>query len=250
MTSYGLGRRAAKDERDHPMRTLLTPARQSLRRHRFWPAYHWRLNQGDYPECTEFAWSHFLLDSPKTHRLDELRAIFAPLAPLTHYDGDGIPGAGAFYHAEQQVDEWEGDDYDGTSVRAGAKVAQSLGLIGPYAWVQDESDLVDAVDTLGPVILGTDWPEGWFEPDEAGRLPRLSDAGATAGGHAYKVDGYNLDGSSSAYGRGVAYVRLKNQWRNPDGELWALKGFAYARLDDALELILHRDGEACRASEA
>jgi hypothetical protein len=243
---HGLGRRAAPDPRDadYPLRAVLPTPPPT--RTRSWPAYRWRLNQGAYSECVEFAWTHFLLDSPTTHALPDARAAFSFMWADTHPDGDGLPGAGALYKAAQQVDEWPGDAYDGTSVRAGAKVLQAAGLIGDYRWTQTEADLVDCLLTQGPVVVGTDWPEGWFEPDARGRVGTPD---ASAGGHAWKVDGIHLDGSSRMFGRGVPYVRAKNQWRNPDGELWGHGGFFYARLDDVAALIFDRDGEACRALE-
>ena len=33
------------------------------------------------------------------------------------------------YHQAQRIDEWPGEDYDGTSVRAGMEVARTLGLV-------------------------------------------------------------------------------------------------------------------------
>jgi hypothetical protein len=79
------------------------------------------------------------------------------------------------YHAAQQVDEWPGDDYDGTSVNAGLKVARDRGLrrqasgvvapgdgIAAYRWATSVDEIhatigLDIADTLGAVPLVNSW---------------------------------------------------------------------------------------------
>jgi hypothetical protein len=245
--SKGLGRLAARDSRDDafPLRAAIRKA--PTRRNHYWPAYRVHLNQGAYPECVEFSATHLLCDSPSPWPggLVQVRASLRSLWAETHPDGDDVAGAGALYRAAQQVDEWPGDDYEGTSVRAGMKVLQSAGLIAEYRWAASLGDIVDWLLGHGPIAIGTDWPEGWFDTDSAGRLAPLDQAGESAGGHATVLNGVNLDGARHAFGVGVAFARLKNQWRNPDGSLWGLNGHAVVRLVDIAELVLHREGEAC-----
>lgn len=70
---HELGRRHAPDERDNnfPMR-LVVPSMITLT-YKYWYAYRVFLDQtGD--TCVANAWTHFLTDSPRTHRLRDLNS--------------------------------------------------------------------------------------------------------------------------------------------------------------------------------
>lgn len=97
------------------------------------------------------------------------------------------------YHEAQKIDEWPGEDYDGTSVDAGLQVARWQGLrrmrsgviaqqdgIYAYRWATSVEDVHRAIslplaDDLGAVPLlnswGTYWPHLVWMPD--GVLDRL-----------------------------------------------------------------------------
>src|SRR5688572_23619901 len=93
------------------------------------------LDQGAYPHCVGYAWRGWMM-----------------AAPLMTKDG---PAAAAIYHEAQHVDEWEGTNYDGTSVRAGAKVLASAGRINEYAWAWNAQTVADWIlDDRGTVVLG------------------------------------------------------------------------------------------------
>ena len=134
MAEYGLGRLHAEDPRDQQH---LMAAPPSTRTARFWWGYKVKLDQGRTPQCVAFSWSHFLTDSPKPHP-----AVLLDPATL--------------YHEAQLVDEWPGEGYDGTSVRAGAKalVARSL-IYGSYEWAFDLNTVIQQVLEVGPVVMGT-----------------------------------------------------------------------------------------------
>jgi|SRR5688572_2221746 len=217
MPDFGLGRLPAADERDRVFSIApLLPAAAPAKPYRYWWANGWWGDQGFRPWCVEYSWHHFVADGPITHEQD------APLWEI-----------GSVYHEAQRIDEWPGEAYDGTSVRAGAKVLQSQGKIQQYRWAFNLEDLVQTVWTISPVVFGSNWYDSMFYPDEAGKI---TIGGPVAGGHAYLLDGINVT-------KGL--FRIKNSW----GRGWGKKGFAYISFDD-VNRLLQEDGEACIALES
>ena len=62
------------------------------------------------------------------------------------------------YKAARPVDEWPGDDYDGTSVLAGAKVMVDEDAYQSYWWAFNIDSVLLAIAYVGPVVLGI---PGW-----------------------------------------------------------------------------------------
>lgn len=214
--SNGLGRLVSIDERDldFPIQAEL-PKKLPPKRYKYWNASGWWGNQGQTSQCVAYAWIHFIEDAPIMYKADgsEVRPIDV-------------------YNAAQELDEWQGNDYDGTSVRAGAKVLQSLGYIGEYTWGFDLESLVNAVLTTSPVVVGTEWDNKMFYPNKEGIITR---GDGTAGGHAYIVNGVNRD---------KAMFRIKNSW----GRDWGKSGYAYIPFED-MESLINNYGEICFAKE-
>lgn len=207
--NHGLGRLAAKDARDagYPMRAALSVPTGRL--YRYWNDTAWFGDQGATPACVGFAWAHWLTDGPVTHK--------------------GTPDPLFIYQAAQKRDEWPGEDYAGTSVRAGAKVLKEAGSLKEYRWAANIEDVVQAVLELGPVVVGTNWYSAMFTPVYG---DRIAPTGSVAGGHAYLLNGINLK-------RGL--FRLKNSW----GRDWAGDGRAMISVEDMERLLFLEDGEAC-----
>jgi len=213
---FGLGRLVSEDPRDQQYLLAaprLTPGRTS----RSWFDNGWWGNQGNQPQCVGYAWAHFIEDSPETHPDPERSAYVDPAE---------------IYHEAQKIDEFPGEGYDGTTVRAGAKYLQKSGYIGEYLWAYDADTLARNILEVGPVVMGTDWYQGMFSPDNKGILHL---EGPNAGGHAYLINGYNSQRK---------LFRIKNSW----GRMWGEQGRAYLRFKD-LQTLLDDQGEACMATE-
>lgn len=199
------GRGSAVDDRDY-----IYEAKETGRRERYWTDSKWFGNQLSTPACVGFAWAHWLNAAPTVNYLDP----------------QGL------YKFSKYFDEWQGEDYDGTSVRACAKVLQSLGLIKEYNWTWSVNNVANAILEYGPVVVGTPWYEGFMEPDEEGNV---SIYGNVLGGHAYVITGVNLNEGK---------LRCKNSWGKEYG-----KGGRFLMTFETMQRLLDEDGEACIATE-
>lgn len=214
------GRVPAVDERDRRYR-MAAPASERTFRNWLSPGPVW--NQGATPQCVSYAANRFLT----SHRV------------VNH-----LPMAlDAFYRECQLVDEWEGEDYDGTSVRAAFKVLKRLGLVTSYGWADEVHAVARQILEVGPVVVGTDWTEKMDETDADGYIwPE----GKVLGGHAWLLLGANTrrrnpDGS-------VGALRMINSWDSD----WGQRGKAWITLDAMQRLLTGLEGwpgEACTAVE-
>lgn len=166
------------------------------------------LDQGAEGACVGFGWAHELAARPSVVKaVDAFKAL-------------------EIYREAQKIDEWAGEAYEGTSVLAGAKIAQSKGYITEYRWCLTIEDLVVALGYHGPVVIGVDWYNGMFNVNAEGFL---KPTGGIAGGHCVmlnmislkKLPDGNIDYLSS-------YVGGVNSW----GGDWGVNGrFKIALID-------------------
>lgn len=125
MTERTLDRIPQYDPRNRsfPIRTLLAP--RSPR------SYTWRLgqlnlDQGTEGACVGFSWAQEMAARPV-------------VIPTT------VQTARSLYFDARTLDQWPGEDYEGTSVLAGAKAVQRLGHMSEYRWAFGVQDVVDAL---------------------------------------------------------------------------------------------------------
>lgn len=144
------------------------------------------------------------------------------------------------YHEAQKLDNWPGEDYEGTSVLAGAKAAKNLGHFAEYRWCFNVDDIMRAVSHEGPVIVGISWKDSMWDPDERGLLDA---SGATAGGHCLIIRGLTLEPRGARKGVGPVF-RLTNSW-GPD---WGEHGEAFITVED-FERYLLPGADACVPTE-
>lgn len=218
----GTGRLYSPDRRDRGYLISAPeepPTKAAERRYRYWWPSGWWGDQGPTPRCVAYAWLHCIEDGPITWAPRKAGAgpVVSPLQ---------------LYNEAQRNDEWPGENYDGTSVRAGAKVLQRLGYIDRYLWAWDLETTLDTILNIGPVVIGSWWYSDMFYPDSEGFIKV---GGHRVGGHAYLINGVNLD-------RQV--VRIKNSW----GREWGRNGHAYMGFDSLTRLIADH-GEVCLPTE-
>lgn len=212
-----LGRLPAIDFRD---RRHLMAAKRTTRTTRYWDTEA-ILDQGATSQCVAFAWTCLL----KTGPVKNTKAL---------------PECDEIYRMAQSVDEFPDDvPYDGTSVRAGAKVLQQLGYLGGYVWAESARQVANFVLSTGPVVLGTDWLEEMLEADANGFIRAK---GESYGGHAYCVVGVNTE--LRCPGGTVGALRIANSW----GTSWGDNGRAWLSLADA-DLLIKHWGEAAAPKE-
>ena len=137
------------------------------------------------------------------------------------------------YHTAQVLDEWPGENYNGTSVRAGAKALLSRGLLSEYVWGTTVAELRNFVLSRGTAVVGTDWYEEMFYPEQHGGY--LVVQGAVVGGHAWLVIGYDA--------KKKAFIML-NSW----GPEWGKAGTAYIT-EEEMQKLLDLNAEICSGIE-
>lgn len=189
-------------------------------------------DQGWEGACVGFAWSHELSARPKIYRV-----------------GEDV--AQRIYKRAQQLDQWPGENYEGTSVLAGIKAVQEMSgtqglpLIREYRWAFGIEEVVRVVGRRGPLVLGVNWYEGMDNVDANGFIHVT---GTIRGGHAVMAHGVkcvwkdplstdrtfrNLDVNKS-------FVKLHNSW----GKSWGNNGRAKISVA-GLDRLLREYGEAC-----
>lgn len=219
MVDRKFGRIEVQDTRDRTylVSSLLLEAPEITEKY-WWPDGWWG-DQGDSTMCVCYSWLHWLEDGPVVQ--DTISSRPKPLMPPAQ-----------LYKECQLRDQWEGENYPGTSVRAGAKILKHLGLISEYRWALNINEIINTILMLGPMVVGTKWYSAMSEPDSKGFI-KVS--GRNFGGHAYLLNGVDVN-------KGI--FRVKNSW----GKDWGKDGHAFINIDD-FEKLFNESGEACIATE-
>jgi hypothetical protein len=189
---------------EHPESVVL----YSRRRTRHWTMRD-ILDQGREGACVGFGSAHYCQATPlpQPHSNDVL--------------------ALKLYRRAKQIDEWPGEEYDGTSVLAGMKALKEERRISGYLWLQTTDEIAKMIGYVAPVIVGLEWRTGMMDTDGKGFVHA---DGRAVGGHCVCITGY--DDKTKTF-------TFVNSW----GEDWGEEGFAKISEHD-LGLLLAASGEA------
>ena len=200
------------------------------------------VDQGQEGACTGFGLAavvNFLL----CNRSDTNKQTKQELTKL-----EGSASARMLYEMAKRYDEWEGENYEGSSIRGAMKGWLRHGVCTWGDWPYDVEDtgrltpprqlkalgrplgaylrvrhlhlnqMHNALNEVGILYASASVHEGWYEVDpRTGKIPYRSEL---VGGHAFAIVGYDEDG-----------FWIQNSW-GPD---WGRKGFCQISYDDWLE---------------
>jgi hypothetical protein len=162
------------------------------------------LDQGATPRCVAFAWLDLLTCGPMQNKIA------------------GDPDPQEIYDLAQKLDEYAGENYDGTSVRGGAKAISQLGLISSYAFTTSPEEAAAAILTRrSPVVFGSDWMADMSTLVQHRGHPFARATGAVEGGHAYLL--YGVDRGLTCPDGTLGAFRFQNSW-GEDGATRAARG--------------------------
>ena len=145
------------------------------------------------------------------------------------------------YHRAQQLDDWAGEAYEGTSVDAGFNAARELGWIDSWRWMTNVSQIRDAVIAEGPVVIGINWYDSMYETRPSGLVEV---GGSIVGGHCLTIIGYHPGMRIPGEGWDTRFEVFK--WKNSWGPDYGKNGVGYVRSND-LATLLNDHGDAAVA---
>lgn len=183
------------------------------------------LDQGYEGACVGFGWTQEFLSSPR------------PFTRVAVPDANEF--ARAYYRRCLQIDEYPGEEDEGTSVLAGAQVALERDLITEYRWAFSLEDVRDALIAEGPVVIGIPWYENMYRTRPSGLVDVY---GPLVGGHCVVLDEYH-PGKRLRHEEWSARFEVfgfHNSWNETYGDA----GRGYFRAND-LRHLLDSWGEAC-----
>ena len=150
-----------------------------------------------------------------------------------------------FYNMARLYDEWEGEDYEGSSCRGAMKGWHRHGVctrkawtnldelnknwsteaasnpLGAYYRINKDSvvDMQSAIHEAGAIYCSSNVHDGWWLR-RGKHLQTIKQSSQRAGAHAFALVGYNADG-----------FIVQNSW----GDTWGYKGFAILSYADWVE---------------
>jgi hypothetical protein len=180
------------------------------------------LDQGQEGACVGFGWTAEFLAEPVPPASQPAQNVGNAYARLVYGDA-------------KKLDEYPGENYEGTSVLAGAKAMVKRGVITSYRWCFSIDDVRNAVIQEGPVVIGVQWKDGMYETGPGG-IVKVS--GKVVGGHCLLITGY--DPAMKIGSRKYEVFRWRNSW----GKDYGVNGSGYIKATD-LAKLLKTSGEAC-----
>jgi hypothetical protein len=196
-----------EQSKQFPIKTLIG---SKLRR-----SYTWRcdtfLDQGQEGACTGFGTAHEAAARPVV-----IKNITNDIAMQ-------------IYKRARQLDEWPGENYEGSSVLGAVKAAVEKKWYAEYRWAFGEEDLALTVGYYGPVILGINWYTGMCQTDSSGMI---HPTGRIEGGHCVLCNGYS---------KTKRLYRIHNSWGKDN---YGINGEAFISEED-MSRLLDEQGECC-----
>lgn len=169
-----------------------------------------QLDQGDTGHCVGFGNAAWGIAKP-------IEDVF-----------DNADGHAIYYEAKAIEGDPKGED--GAYVRDGAKAMVARKRMSTYAFLYTIDEILAWIRTKGPVVVGSDWTDGMFEPDADGVA---TPSGSVVGGHCYLLIGIAGD-----------YLIFKNSW----GSGWGDNGYFRMKISDFVNLF-DNYGEAVASVE-
>lgn len=217
MSGY-LGRHPAPDMRDalHLMRSELRNVYTTLAEAKYWDRGD-TLNQGKEGACVGAGWTAWYNSKPK--------GFYNPLPNEQLFD---------IYRRAQFLDEWPGENYSGTSVRAGAKVMRERGYLEEYVWAATGDEIRAWLRTYGPVVIGSHWLRSMDSPRATDGMLTVDYASGIRGGHCTCL--YGVGSNDDVLG--------VNSW----GNSWGKEG-SFQLSKEGLDMLISGGLEACASRQ-
>src|SRR5512138_1626161 len=167
------------------------------------------LDQGPTSRCVMFSAATSLGALPIGYGRTAVSVLATVQQPVAEDDGSFI--SPDLYSWAQRHDEWPGEDYDGTSVRAGQEYLRKIGRSIGYVWATNLDETKDYIKRMGsaPIILGIDWLEKMDTPIRIHGAYYIEADGPVLGGHAICCLWYD---------RVRAAWKLQNTWGSDWGD--------------------------------
>ena len=203
------------------------------------------LNQGDEGACTGFSLAAVINYLFWTDLIESSGAEYVDAEMMSKIR----VSTAMLYNMARIYDEWEGEDYEGSSCRGAMKGWHRHGVctdiswpyipgedispeeswskeaifnpLGAYYRINKDSvvDMQAAIREVGAIYCSASVHKGWWLATEE-ELPIIKQSKSKIGGHAFAIVGYNADG-----------FIVQNSW----GNKWGYKGFAVLRYKDWVE---------------
>lgn len=199
-----------------PMCSSLSARPRIMRRKAVW------LDQGQEGACTGFGEEHV-----------------QALSPYPQPTSDTL--AREVYYLARRHDEWEGEDYEGSSVNGAMRAARELGRVKAWKWARTVEEAAHGLSYHGAGEAGTWWHQGMVYPDVDGHV---HPTGPEVGGHAYALAGFEW-AHNPRVGRMMRRYWIDNSW----GSSWGRDGGAWI-WEDELGTLLGRQGELAFPTKA
>lgn len=240
LRDYGLGRHVNQDPRSRRYVYRAAPAS-------YGSVFHVRhiavFDQGELGSCTGNAGLGILATGPYWEALTSTQQATGPGHGYTWDE----TGAVALYSDATEADGFPGDyppDDTGSDGLTVAKLLTGDGIIPGYRHTFDLAGALAALQDF-PLLVGTIWTDGMFDPDTRGRI---APTGRVAGGHEWIVDefvpasrvpvGVPATVPAAVLSQRYDHIGGTTSW----GDSFGIAGRFYMRTDD-FGRLLAQDGD-------